>query len=139
MATSEQAVRDGLAAFLLAGIIREVDAPTRLVYVRGLKDVAPDVILLATERLLTTPRRFPLTLPEWVETCAAVVEDRRKSAARQAKALTEDCPDCQGSGWSNAEGPNAVIRCTCAKRALALIEEAGRPVMRALLPHEDYE
>lgn len=132
---SEQAVRDGLAEFSMAGIIGEVDVPMRRTFVKGMAEINPAIIRESVEVLLRAGgRRYKLTLPEWVEACATIVDERRATAARQAKALLEDCPDCGGCGWTNAEGPNSVLRCNCHTRARQLVEAAGEPVKRLALP-----
>ncbi len=136
---SEQAVRDGLAQFVAAGVLRDADVPLRRVYVRGLAEVSPQVIVEATARILATPRRYPFNLPEWVGVCADIIDERRAAAARQAKALTEDCPDCRGTGWADAEGPNAVVKCNCHKRALELVQAAGDALPRPALPPSSEE
>ena len=135
---SDQAIRNGLA-LLTASLRQEVDTFQVRAYVRGLKDIAPDVILEAADALSTQiGRRFFPTVPEWVTACANVVDARRKAAAHTAKALQEQCPDCHGSGWRDAEGPNAVEKCTCVTRALALVQAAGAP-RPALPPSTDSE
>lgn len=124
----EQATRDGLALLCMA-LRQEVDAPQRRVYVRGLAEVPADVIGMAADRLSTEAgRRFFPTLPEWLACCAVVVNERRAVAARIAKALQDDCRECQGSGWANAEGPNAVVPCNCKRRALELLEDAPKAI-----------
>ncbi len=139
MGTTEQAVRDGLAELTAAGILKDVDVPVRRTYVKGLQDVPALIVQQATARILQTPRRYAFTLPEWVEVCATIIDERRAAAARQAKALTEDCPDCLGSGWANAEGPNAVVKCNCRKRALELVQAAGEALARPALPPSNEE
>lgn len=127
---SEKAVRHGLA-LLTASFRQEVDTIQVRAYLHGLKDLPAHVITEGASRLAREiGRRFFPTVPEWRTACAAIVDERRADAARRAKALQEDCPDCHGSGWANAEGPNAVIRCVCAKRALELLRDAGEPLER---------
>jgi hypothetical protein len=137
MEPTEKAIRNGLA-LLTASLRQTVDDFQVRAYLRGLKPIAADVITESAERLSTqVGRRFFPTVPEWVTACADVVDERRKAAATQAKALLEDCPDCMGSGWANAEGPNAVTRCRCHERARALVEAAGNALPRPALPaHE---
>jgi hypothetical protein len=131
----EQAIRDGLAQFRMAGIIGEVDVPMRRTYVRGLSKVDSLVIRESVERLLSQAgRRFQLTLPEWLGVCATIVDERRAHVARIAQSLQDDCPQCMGSGWANTEGPNAVVRCTCRTRALELMAQAIAPIARPALP-----
>lgn len=137
MVTTERVVRDGLAEFRAAGIIGDVDVPMRRVYVKGLARIPAEVVSESVERLLRQPRRYPLTLPEWIGVCADIVDERRRLAARQAKALTEDCADCHGTGWADVEGPNAVERCTCVKRALEVTRAAGEAIARPALPEGD--
>jgi hypothetical protein len=98
------------------------------------------VIMAAADRLsVQIGRRFFPTVPEWVTACADVVDDRRKQAAAQVKALTEECADCHGSGWADVEGPNAVTRCLCTTRALELLRTAGEPLARPALPSYEGE
>lgn len=137
--STEKAIRNGLA-LLTASLRQEVDAFQVRAYLRGLKDLPADVITQAADRLSTEiGRRFFPTVPEWLTTCADIVDERRATAARQAFALLENCPDCHGSGWANAEGPNAVTRCRCHERARALVEAAGDAVQRPALPAHEPE
>lgn len=136
----ERAVRDGLAAFSLAGLPGDVDVPMRKLYVRGLKEFTEDIIRDGAERLLTQPgRKFFPTLPEWSGMCEAVIEARRKALAVKAFQIREMCPDCRGSGWRDAEGPNAVESCSCVKRALQVMEGAPERPERLALPTGDLE
>jgi hypothetical protein len=122
--TREQAVRDGLALMCMA-LRQEVDAPQRRVYVRGLADVPADVIEAGADRLVTEPgRRFFPTLPEWIGACAAVIDERRKWAARVALQIRNECPVCHGSGFQDIEGPNQVTQCSCVKQAAELMANA---------------
>jgi hypothetical protein len=96
-------------------------------------DLPPELMADAVAQLLPVSKWMPKPA-EVREACCLIVEQRRLAAVRQAKALLDDCPDCQGSGWANAEGPNAVERCTCAKRAWQLLAEAGQMIARPVLP-----
>jgi hypothetical protein len=138
-AESEKAIRNGLA-LLVASLRQEVDQYQVKAYLRGLGDIDASVILEAADAhirsLAAMPqgkRYFP-TVADWVASCNGVITERRQMAARQAKALQEDCPDCMGSGWANDEGPNAVIRCRCHTRALQLLANAAAPLKLPALP-----
>lgn len=139
---TDRAIRNGLA-LLTASLRQEVDAVQVKAYLRGLKDIPADVVLEGADELIRAisaqpmgKRYFP-TVPDWFAACASVVDERRKRAARQARALQETCDACHGSGWADAEGPNAVERCWCAKRAIQLLEEAGDAISRPALPAHD--
>jgi hypothetical protein len=139
MVATERAIRNGLA-LLVASLRQEVDDVQVRAYLRGLKGLPADVISEAADRLATTAgRRFFPTVPEWISVCVDIVDERRATAARQAQALQADCPDCHGSGWANAEGPNAVTRCRCFVRGLALIQAAGVALARPALPAHEPE
>jgi hypothetical protein len=132
---SEKAIRHGLT-LLTASLRQEVDALQVRAYLRGLAAVPADVIMESADRLLQTlaeqphgKRYFP-TVPDWLAACREIVDARRQAAARQARALQEDCPDCRGTGWADAEGPNAVVRCNCLKRAVELVQAAGDALPR---------
>ena len=136
---SEKAIRQGLA-LLVASLRQDVDALQVKAYLRGLKDVPADVILEAVDahilRMSQQPpgKRFFPTVPDWLASCAGIVNDRRQAAARQAKALQEDCPDCRGTGWADVEGPNAVVPCRCKTRAVELMNAAPAPMKVPALP-----
>lgn len=104
------------------------------VYLLTLADVPREILALGVTRLLEHGVTWMPKPGDIKAACCAVVDERRAAAARQAKALQDDCPDCYGSGWANAEGPNAVVRCTCAKRALELVQAAGEALPRPALP-----
>lgn len=109
----------------------EVDAPQVRLYRRLLASVPDAVVTESADRLMVEPgRRFLPTPAEWMTTCADIVDERRAAAARQAKALRDDCPDCHGTGWAEVEGAKAVARCTCIKRALELVAAAGNAIPR---------
>jgi hypothetical protein len=139
---SEQAVREGLA-LLVTSLRQDVDAIQRKAYVRGLAKVPGDVIEAAVDRLIAQlaaqpmgKRYFP-TVPDWLAACAAVVNERRSLAARQAKALAEDCPNCV-NGWETVQvdGIDHVKRCLCFTRGLELVAAAGEPIALPPAPRE---
>jgi hypothetical protein len=136
---TDKAIKQGLA-LLVAALRQDVDAIQVRAYLRGLKDVPADVILEAADahilRLSTMPpgKRFFPTVPDWLASCAGIVNDRRQAAARQAKALQDDCPDCRGTGWADSEGPNAVDRCRCHTRAVELMNQVTAPIKVPALP-----
>lgn len=108
------------------------------VYLLTLQDVPHEILAHAVTRLIQAGITWMPKPGDIKQACCDVVDDRRKQAALQAKALTDDCPDCHGSGWRDTEGPNAVEKCTCVKRALDLVEAAGEALPRPALPvHED--
>jgi hypothetical protein len=137
MEHTDRAIRNGLA-LLMASLRQQVDDFQVRAYLNGLKVVPAVVITEGAERLATQiGRKYFPTVPEWLTACADVVDERRKAAGQTAKALQADCPECQGSGWANAEGPNAVVKCRCIKRGLELIAAAGDPLKRPALPAHD--
>ncbi len=124
------AVNHALAEMVTA-FRTEVDAPQAKLYRRLLAGVPADVIAESADRLMVEPgRRFLPTPAEWMTTAAQVVSERRIAAARQSAALLEECPDCHGSGWREAGSGNQVERCTCHRRACALLD--GMPAALAL-------
>lgn len=134
----EQAIRNGLALMVTA-FRQDVDAPQVRAYLRVLKGIPADVLLEGADRLCAEPgRRFFPTTAEWSGACAGVIDERRKAAARTARALREDCPDCHGSGFRDAEGPNQVTQCSCVKRAAEVMRLAPA-TLRALPPSSDPE
>ncbi len=104
------------------------------VYMLTMSDVPREILALGVTRLLEQGVTWMPKPGDIKAACCAVVDERRAAAARQAKALTEDCPDCHGTGWADAEGPSAVIRCNCRKRALELVQAAGDALPRPALP-----
>lgn len=129
---TKEAINHALAEMVTAFRV-EVDTPQARLYRRLLGDVPADVVAESADRLMVEPgRRFLPTPAEWMTMCATVVTERRGAAARAAMALTEDCPDCHGSGFRDVAARNAVERCTCRKRALALLD--GMPQPLALPP-----
>lgn len=69
--------------------------------------------------------------------CAAVVDDRRRAVAAQARALMEQCDICSphNRGWVEVGGPGGhthVQRCDCYKAAMALGD--SQPARLALPP-----
>lgn len=104
------------------------------VYLLTLQDVPRDILALGVTRLLEQGVTWMPKPGDIKSACADVADERRKRAAEFAKTLLEDCPDCHGSGWADAEGPNAVIRCRCLTRSLELMAEAGQVITRPALP-----
>jgi hypothetical protein len=141
---TEKAIRQGLALFATS-LRQDVDTYQVAAYLRGLKDVPADVVLEGADaqirRMALQPsgKRFFPTVPDWLASCAGVVHERRQAAARQAKALQEDCPDCHGSGWADAEGPNAVQRCRCLTRSVELMANVTAPIKVPALPPSSEE
>lgn len=134
MEPTERAIRNGLA-LLTASLRHGVDEFQVRAYLKLMAKIPPEIITLGAERLSTEAgRRFFPSVPEWLAACADIVDERRKAAAAQARALQEDCPECHGSGWADAEGPNAVISCRCKTRAIELVQAAGEPLQRPALP-----
>jgi hypothetical protein len=113
------------------------------VYLLTLQDVPREVLALGVTNLIEAGITWMPKPGDIKQACCAVVDERRALAARSAKALQDDCPDCRGSGWRDAEGPNAVEKCSCVKRALELLQSVGEPLKRLSLPshegsgHED--
>ena len=119
----------------LAGAYRhELTDEAIRVYWHAIKDVPLEIRHVGMQRCTLTLKFFP-TVAELRTACCDVVDERRKAAAVQAKALTEKCPDCHGSGLRDIPGQrNAVEKCTCVTRALALVQAAGDPLARPALP-----
>lgn len=110
-------------------------AKTQLhVWMLSLGDVPPAILTEAVERLIAEGITWMPRPGDVKVVCCNIVDERRAAAARQAKALQEDCPDCHGTGWADVEGPSAVVRCNCLKRALELIRAAGEAIPRPALP-----
>jgi hypothetical protein len=137
---TDTAIRQGLALLVTSLPPATVDEPQVRAYLRGLRDVPPDVILEAVDahllRMSQLPvgKRFFPTVPDWLASCAGIVNDRRQAAARQARALQEDCPDCRGTGWADTEGPNSVLPCRCKTRAVELMNQVTAPIRVPQLP-----
>ena len=104
------------------------------VYLLTLQDVPREILAHGVTRLLQAGVTWMPKPGDIKQACCEVVDDRRKQAAAHAKALTDGCPDCHGSGWRDAEGPNAVEKCTCVTRALKLVQAAGAPLARPASP-----
>lgn len=104
------------------------------VYMLSLQDVPRDVLALGVTRLIERGITWMPKPGDIKAACCDVVDERRHAAARLARALQDDCPECRGTGWADIEGPNAVERCTCTKRALELVDAAGRALPRPALP-----
>ena len=105
------------------------------VYLLTLQDVPRDILALGVTKLLQDGVTWMPKPGDIKSACRAVIEAKRLEAGRQAAALLEDCPDCHGSGWREADG--GVVRCTCHKRARALMD--GMPEPLALPPSNDPE
>lgn len=146
---SERAVRDGLAEFELAGILREVDVPLRKVWVRAMAEIPAAIVIESTVRIIKQAgRRYPLTLPEWIGVCADIVDERRAEAAKRVTASypvcaacdERHCEHCHGTGLRDVEGhKNVVEKCPCKARERELIEAAGQPLARPALPAHEPE
>jgi hypothetical protein len=134
---ARQAFKDAMD-HLAAAYRHELTTEAIRVYWHALKDVSEPLQHEGMARCAQTLKFFP-TVAELRTACADIVDERRALAARSAKALQEDCPDCHGSGLRDVEGPNTVVRCRCVKRALELIAEAGEPLKRPALPAWDGE
>jgi hypothetical protein len=119
-----------LDPLVLASRTKNFTAAEASVYMLTLADVPREVLARGVTRLLEAGVTWMPKPGDIKHACCDVVDELRATAARQAKALQDDCPDCQGSGWANAEGPNAVIRCQCITRALALMDAAGQALSR---------
>lgn len=137
---TDRAIKQGLA-LLVAALRQDVDSLHVKACLRGLKDVPPDVILEAVDahilRMSTQPpgKRFFPNVPDWLASCAGIVNDRRKEAARKAQALQEDCPDCHGSGLVDVDGRhNTVEKCRCKLRAVELMNQVTAPIKVPALP-----
>jgi hypothetical protein len=128
-----------LRPLVIASRVKDFTAAEASVYMLTMEDVPREVVIDAVTRLLREGVTWMPKPGDLKHACCAVVDARRLSAARQAKALQEDCPDCRGSGWADAEGPNAVVRCNCIKRALELVAEAGEALARPALPPSSEE
>jgi hypothetical protein len=103
------------------------------VYLLTLADVPREILALGVTRLLEAGVTWMPKPGNIKAACCDVVDERRAAAARQAKALREDCPDCHGSGWTETAA-NRVAKCTCVRRALELVQAAGEALPRPALP-----
>jgi hypothetical protein len=126
-----------MAPLVTASRTREFTTAEAIVYMMTLGDVPRDVLALGVTQLLEQGVTWMPKPGDIKNACASIVDERRATAARQAMALTENCPDCRGTGWADAEGPNAVVRCNCAKRAVELVQAAGAALPRLLPPSGD--
>ena len=104
------------------------------VYMLTLQDVPRDILALGVSKLLEDGVTWMPKPGDIKHACADIVDEMRTVAARVAKSLQEDCADCHGSGWANAEGPNAVVKCRCVTCGLELLAQAGNPIARPTLP-----
>ncbi len=104
------------------------------VYMITLLDVPREILALGVTKLLEDGVTWMPKPGDIKAACADVVDSRRKVLAEQAQRMLTDCGDCQGTGWRNAEGPNAVESCSCKKRAAQLMATADHPIQRPALP-----
>jgi hypothetical protein len=123
-----------LQPLVTASRVKDFSKAEASVYMLTMEDVPREVLIDAVTRLLHAGVTWMPKPGDLKRACCEVVDARRQTAARHAKALQDGCPDCLGSGWANAEGPNAVIRCLCTKRALELIQAAGEALTPPALP-----
>lgn len=123
-----------LAPLVIASRDRHFTKAEASTYMLTLQDVPRDILALGVSRLIEQGITWMPKPGDIKAACCDVVDERRATAARLAQALKDDCPDCQGTGWANVEGPNAVVKCSCVKRALQLVREAGEAIARPALP-----
>ncbi len=128
-----------LSPLVIASRTKNFTGAEAAVYLLTLKDVPRDILALGVTQLIEAGVTWMPKPGDVKAACAKVIEARRAVAARQAKALQDDCPDCHGSGWANAEGPNAVVACLCKKRALELLKDLPERVMLALPEYDGPE
>jgi hypothetical protein len=123
-----------LHPLVIASRVKNFTAAEASVYMLTMQDVPRDLLALGVTRLIEQGITWMPKPGDVKMACCDVADERRRAASRQAKALQEDCPDCRGTGWMDAEGPNAVDRCNCIKRSLELVAAAGEALERPALP-----
>lgn len=119
-----------LAPLVVASRDRQFTKAEATTYMLTLADVPRDILALGVTQLVEQGVTWMPKPGDIKSACADIVDERRAAAARQAKALLEDCPDCHGSGWADVEGPNAVKPCTCKARARQLMADLIAPIAR---------
>ena len=128
-----------LGPLVVASRTKTFSPSEALVYMQTMSDVPQTILEEGVTRLLEQGVTWMPKPGDIKSACCAIVDERRSAAARQAKALTEDCPECRGTGWADLEGPNAVVKCNCRKRALELVQAAGEALPRPALPPSSEE
>lgn len=123
-----------LAPLVIASRTKNFTKAEASVYMLSVQDVPREILALGVTQLIEQGVTWMPKPGDIKAACCDIVDERRAAAGRQAKALQEDCPDCRGTGWADAEGPNAVVKCLCVKRALELVKAAGEALPRPALP-----
>jgi len=108
-------------------------------FLMALKDVPADVLEEAIANTMVEGVKWMPKPGDLREACAAVVDGRRRVAARKAKALAEDCAQCGGSQWETVviDGVERVQRCRCFALGLELM--AGVEARLSLPPARSSE
>jgi hypothetical protein len=123
-----------LAPLVTASRCQDFESAEAAVYMLTLRGVPAEVLGRGVTRLLDAGVTWMPKPGDILAACHAVQAERRAAAAQTVRLLVEECPDCHGSGWADAEGPNAVIRCRCYQRALEALADAGPAVAVRALP-----
>ena len=104
-----------------------------IAWVMSLADVSRPILEAGVERLVAAGVTWMPRPGDLRQACCEVVDARRAAAARQARALTQDCSECQQSpGWR--ETATGVVPCTCRTLELQLMAQAEAPLARPALP-----
>lgn len=123
-----------LQPLVIASRCKTFTAAEASVYMLTMKDVPREVLGQSVLRLIDQGVTWMPKPGDIKRVCCDMVDERRQAAVAQSEALMRDCQDCFGSGWANAEGPNAVERCRCHARAVELVAAAGQALARPQLP-----
>jgi len=126
-----------MAPLVAASRTKNFTEAEALAYLLSLADVPRDVLGEAVTRMLESGVTWMPRAGDIRSACCDVIDQRRQVAARQAKALAEDCQECEGTQWKRLEGVDGferVTRCRCFTRGLELVTQAGAALKRPALP-----
>lgn len=104
-----------------------VTTETVQAWILTLGDVPADVLEEARARVLAEGITWMPRPGDVKRHCVAIVGERIRAIAIEAKALTEQCERCHGSGWTEVEieGYARVTRCGCHAAVMQIM--AGAP------------
>ena len=110
----------------------DTDDATIRAYFLALKDLEPELVAMAAQRLAKTATWFPKT-SEWLDMTRAVERDRVEAQRLFLRGLSQPlCLACDDTGWESCG--DGVRPCAC--RSLRRLEVLGRRPWPALPPVE---